>query len=107
MSNTGNSVKDEEIRELSAASLTTSYQNLGSVFTRDAFRVTFKNATNGDVYLSTDGSTNMKKFPPGSGLVWDDKTNDMYRKSGTQWEVKWDSAPGAPTGWVALEVEYV
>lgn len=65
------------------------------------------NNTNGDIYLSTDGSTNQKKMPALSGRAYDDKTNDMYRKAGTQWYVKWDSAPGAPTGWFGLEVEYV
>lgn len=107
MANTGNSVKDEAIREIAAASITTSYQNLGGIFTRDAFRLWVTNATNGDIYLSTDGTTNMKKIPAMSGRAYDDKTNDMYRKAGTQWSVKWDSAPGAPTGWVGLEVEYV
>lgn len=107
MSNTGNSIKDEAIREIAAASITTSYQTLGGVFTRDAFRLWMTNSTNGDVYLSTDGSTNQKKMPALSGRAYDDKTNDMYRKSGTQWYIKWDSAPGAPTGWFGLEVEYV
>ena len=107
MSNSGNSIKDEAIRELPAASLTTSYQVLGAVMTRDAFRIWITNNTNGDVYLSTDGTTNMKKFPAGSGRALDDKTNDMYRKTGTQWYVKYSSAPGAPSGWFGLEVEYV
>jgi hypothetical protein len=107
MSNSGNSIKDEAIREIAAGSLTTSYQVLGGPLTRDAFRVTIKNNSNGDVYLSTDGTTNMKKFPAYSGIIYDDKTNDMYRKAGTQFEVKWDSAPGVPAGWFGLEVEYV
>ena len=107
MSNTGNSIKDEAIREIAAASITTSYQLLGGVFTRDAFRLWMTNNTNGDVYLSTDGLTNMKKMPATSGRAYDDKTNDMYRKKGTQWQIKWDSAPGAPAGWFGLEVEYV
>ena len=106
MSNTGNSIKDEAIREIAAGSLTTSYQVLGGVMTRDAFRIWITNNTNGDIYLSTDGVTNMKKLPP-SGRAYDDKTNDMYRKSGTQWYVKFDTLPGSPTGWVGLEVEYV
>lgn len=107
MSNTGNSIKDEAIREIAAGSITTSYQALGGVFTRDAFRLWMTNNSNGDVYWSTDGVTNQKKMPAFSGRAYDDKTNDMYRKKGTQWSVKWDSAPGAPTGWVGLEVEYV
>lgn len=107
MSNSGNSVKIEAIRELAAASLTTSFQALGGVFTRDAFRVWLTNNTNGDVYWSIDGTTNNMKMPAFSGRAYDEKTNDMYRKSGTQYSVKWDVAPGAPTGWVGLEVEYV
>lgn len=107
MSNTGNSIKDEAIREIAAGSLTTSYQVLGSVFTRDAFRIWMTNNTNGDIYLSTDGVTDMKKLPAFSGRACDDKTNDMFRKKGTQWYIRFDSAPGAPSGWAGLEVEYV
>jgi len=107
MANTGNSVKDDAIREIAAASLTTSYQALGGVFLRDAFRLWMTNNTNGDVYLSTDGTTDMKKMPALSGRAYDDKTNDMYRKAGTQWSIKWDVAPGVPAGWFALEVEFV
>ena len=108
MSNTGNSVKDDSIRELAAGSLTTSYQSLpGGVLLRDAFRLVITNNTNGDVYFTTDTTRNTKKFPAYSGRILDDKSDDMYRKAGTQWSVKWDAAPGAPVGWVAVEVEYV
>lgn len=107
MSNSGNSVKNEAIRELAAGAITGTYQVLGGIFTRDAFRVTLVNNTNGDVYFSTDGTTNMMKMATTSGRILDDKTNDMYRKKGTQFYVKYDVAPGAPVGWVGLEVEYV
>lgn len=107
MSNSGNSIKDEAIREIAAGSITTSYQPLGSVFTRDAFRVWMTNNTNGDIYLSTDGVTDMKKFPTQSGRANDDKTNDMFRKAGTQWYIRFDTSPGVPSGWFGLEVEYV
>jgi hypothetical protein len=107
MSNTGNSIKDEAIREIAAGSLTTSYQPFGGVFTRDAFRIWMTNKTNGDIYLSTDGVTDMKKMPAASGRANDDKTNDMYRKKGTQWYIRYDIAPGVPAGWAAIEVEYV
>lgn len=107
MANTGNSIKDEAIREIAAASITTSYQVLGGVYTRDSFRLWLTNNTNGDIYLSTDGVTNHKKLPAQSGRCLDDKTNDMYRKAGTQWYIKYDSAPGIPAGWFGLEVEYV
>ena len=107
MSNTGNSIKDEAIREIAAATVTGTYQVLGGVFTRDAFRLWITNNTNGDIYLSTDGVTNMKKLPATSGRALDDKTNDMFRKQGTQWYIKYDVAPGAASGWFGLEVEYV
>jgi len=107
MSNSGNSIKNEAIREIAAGSLTTSYQVLGGVFTRDAFRLWITNNTNGDIYLSTDGVTDHMKLPAVSGRALDDKTNDMFRKKGTQFYIKFDSAPGSPTGWAGLEVEYV
>lgn len=107
MSNSGSSIKDEAIREIAAGSITGSYQVLGGVYTRDSFRLWLTNNTNGDIYLSTDGVTNMKKLPAGSGRALDDKTNDMYRKTGTQWYIKYASVPAIPAGWFGLEVEYV
>lgn len=107
MSNTGNSVKDNAIREIAAGSITGSYQPLGGVFLQDAFCLWFTNNTNGDIYLSTDGVTDMKKFPNNSGRASDNKTNDMYRKKGTQWYIRYDSVPGIPQGWFGLEVEFV
>lgn len=107
MSNTGNSIKDEAIREIAAGDITGTYQVLGGVFTRDSFKQWFTNNTNGDIYLSTDGVTDMKKFPSVSGRATDDKSDDMYRKTGTQWYIRYDVAPGVPNGWFALEVEYV
>ena len=107
MSNTGNSIKDDAIREIAGTSITGSYQPLGGVYLRDSFRLWLTNATNGDIYISTDGVTDMKKLPANSGRAFDDKTNDMYRKKGTQWYVRYAVAPLTPTGWVAAEVEYV
>ena len=107
MANTGNSIKDEAIREIAAASITTSYQVLGAVFKRDCFRLWMTNNTNGDIYLSTDGVTDIKKFPALSGRACDDKTNDMFRKAGTQWHIRFDVTPGSPTGWFGLETEHV
>ena len=107
MSNSGNSIKNEAIREIAVSSLTTNYQVLGSVFTRDVFRTWMTNNTNGDVYLSTDGVTDMMKFPALSGRANDDKTNDMFRKKGTQFYIRLASVPGNPSGWFGLEAEYV
>lgn len=107
MSNTGGRIKNEAIREIAAGTITGVYQLLGSAFTRDAFRLWITNNTNGDIYLSTDGVTNMIKMPGISGRACDEKTNDMFRARGTQWYIKYDVVPGAPAGWAGLEVEYV
>lgn len=106
MSNTGSSIKNDPIREIAATSITGSYQVLGGVLLRDAKRIWMTNKTNGDVYISTDGSNNMMKLASISGRASDDKTNDLYRAAGTQFYIKYDSVPGTPTGWFALEVEY-
>ena len=107
MSNSGNSIKNEAIRELAAGAITNAYQVLGGVFTRDVFRMWMTNNTNGDIYISTDGVTDMMKMPTTSGRAFDDKTNDMFRKKGTQFYIKFASVPGAPAGWFGLEAEYV
>jgi hypothetical protein len=107
MGNTGNSLKDEGIREIPAGSITGSYQPLGAIFGRDMFRLTLTNWTNGDIYLSTDGVTNMKKMASMSARVYDDKTNDAFRITGTQWYIKYATVPATPAGWFALEAEYV
>jgi hypothetical protein len=108
MANTGNRIKWEPVREIAAGSITTSFQPLGGVFQRDSFRIWISNNTNGDVYLTDDGVNNKMKIPALSGRAYDNKTNDMYLGTGTQWEIQWaGSAPGAPIGWVAMEVEYV
>ncbi len=107
MSNSGGTVKDDAIREIAAGAITGSYQPLGSPYLRDSFRCWITNNTNGDIYLSLDGVTDNKKLSAASGRAADDKTNDAYRKMGTQWYVRYASVPGAPAGWFALEVEYV
>lgn len=108
MSNSGNSIKWDAVREIAASAITTSYQDFGGVFLRDSFRIWITNNTNGDWYLSTDdGVTNMLKIPAMTGRAYDNKTNDMFLKKGTQFQIMWVSAPGSPAGWGALEVESV
>jgi hypothetical protein len=107
MSNSGNSIKHDSIREIPAISLSTSYQQLGGVFLRDIFRLTYTNWTFGDIYLSTDGVTDMMKFSTISARCSDNKTNDMFVKSGTQYYIRFESVPADLGGWFALEAEYV
>ena len=107
MANSGNSIKHDPIREIAGSSITTAYQPLGGVFLRDAFRLTYTNWTNGDIYLSTDGVEDMMKFSTISARCSDNKTNDMFVKSGTQYYIRFDIDPGPGNGWFALEAEYV
>ena len=107
MSNSGSNIKWDAIREISAATITTAYQAFGAPLTRDAFRVTVQNQTNGEIYLSKDNTTDNKKFPSSSGRIEDNKTNDMFYRAGTQFYIRYSAIPGVPTGWATLEVDYV
>ena len=111
MSNSGNSLKNEGIREIASASLTTSYQDLGGPIEHRAFIVTIWNYTNGQVYLrrTTDPTgLNTKRFPPQTGRITDAKTNDGVEAPGTQFQVMWaGTPPPVPSGDFWLEIEYV
>ena len=113
MSNSGNSIKNEGIREIAASSLTTSYQDLGSPIEHRAFIVTVVNNSNCEVYLkrSTDPvaeDVNTKRFPAFNGRIVDQKTNDSVEVPGTQFKVKLaGTVPADPDGDFWLEIEYV
>ena len=111
MSNSGNGLKNEAIREIAASALTATYQNLGSPTEHRAFIVTVMNDTNGDVYLRrlSDSSVgNSKRIAGQSGRISDAKTNDAVEQAGTQFQVMWaGAAPGVPAGNFWVEVEYV
>lgn len=107
MSNSGSSIKNDAIREIAAGSITGVYQPFGGPYLRDSFREWFTNNSNGDIYFSTDGVTDMLKFPAQSGRAYDNKTDDMFRKTGTQWHIRFDSVPAVAAGWAGLEVEWV
>jgi hypothetical protein len=105
MSNSGQSIKDEALREVAFGSITSSYVALGAVFGHDAFIDAFTNETNANIYISFDGVTDHKKLGAQVGRVTDLKSNDAFRKAGTQVYVKHDGS--APTsGWFGCEVQY-
>jgi hypothetical protein len=60
-----------------------------------------------DIYLSTDGVTDMMKLSEVSARAMDDKTNDFFRKKGTQFWIRFDVAPISGEGWFTMEAEYV
>lgn len=105
MSNSGLSVKNEAIREVAFGSINATFTALGAVLAHDAFTVSMFNDSDQNIYVSTDGVTEHIKVAAQTGRVFDYKTNDMYRKAGTQFSIKYDA--GAPTtGGFWLEVEY-
>ena len=107
MANTGNSVKVEEIREVAFGDITSSYVALGDPLGHDAFRITFINTTDVDVYFSIDGMTNQRRAAAMSARVMDDKTDDMYTKKNTQFYVKYAGVSDPTVGSFWIEVEYV
>lgn len=107
MSNSGNYIKNEAIREVASADITTSYAALGTPLEHRAYLITFFNMTNGDVYLTKDPTMTGKRFPPGNTRVLDYKTDDAVEGKDTQYYIKWKSTPVTPTGDFWVEVEYV
>ena len=111
MTNAGNGLKNEEIREIAASDLTTSYQNLGGPTEHRGYVVTLVNNTNGDIYLKRSSDPvlgNTKRIPAQNARITDCKTNDGVENAGTQYTVKWaGSAPASPTGDFWLEYEYI
>ena len=105
MSNSGQNVKDEAVREVAFGDLNATYTALGSALAHDCFTLSIFNDTDANVYVSTDATTDMKKIAAQTGRVFDYKTNDMFRKKDTQFYVKYDSAPSSGSFWI--EVEYV
>ena len=111
MSNSGNSFKNEGIREIAASALTASYQNIGSPTEHRAFIITVMNHTNGDVYIRRDSDPtglNTRRIAAHSGRILDYKTDDGIEAKTTQYSVKWaGTAPSSPDGTFWIEVEYV
>ena len=106
MSNSGNSVKNEDLREVAFGDIGTTYTAWGSPLLHDAFRVTMFNNTDASIYWTVDPLRDTRKQPMKSGRVLDDKTDDMYTKAGTQFYHKYIGvAPTEESIW--LEIEYV
>ena len=103
MSNSGLSIKPEAIREMAFGSIAATYAELGSVLGHDCFRVSVHNTCDTDMYISVDGVDDHYRIAASSGQVFDEKTNDMYRKAGTQFHVRYVSAPSEGTVWIQAE----
>ena len=72
-----NAAQFDEIRSLSAAGIGAGYAVIGDPLESPAVILTFKNATDGDVFVSTDGVTDHLFLPSNSFNVFDIRTNAM------------------------------
>jgi hypothetical protein len=106
-----NQAKVDTLRTLAFGSITGSYVAVGSPLTFPARIICFTNTTNEDVTFSMDGSTDQLIVPAGSFKLFDVTTNhrpvnqdDFCFTVGTQWYVKYVSAPSS--GAIYLEVVY-
>ena len=97
-----NIARVDALRSLGFASITGSYTALGTAFGHPMRIVKVTNATNGDVFVSFDGTTNNLFIPAGSFVLYDiasddDPTEEFKLSKGTQIYIKQSSAPTSGT----------
>lgn len=102
---TKNQAKFEVLK--STTSIGASYATIGTPLSAPAVLLTFKNATDGDVLVSTDGTNDMLALPANSFNVFDVRTNatintDLVFAEGTQFYVK-DGTTPSTTGTFYIE----
>ena len=101
----------DALRTVAFGSITGSYTAVGAPQAYQARIICFTNTTNEDVLFSNDGSTNKLIVPAGSFKLFDITTNhrpvnqdDFSFPNGTQWYVKYASAPSS--GAIYIEIVY-
>jgi hypothetical protein len=97
----------DTIRSAGFASIGATYATIGTALTAPAVILVFKNATNGDVFVSTDGTNNHLLLPSNSFNVFDIRTNNMNLldyvfQVGTQFYVK-DGPTASTSGTYYIE----
>ncbi len=103
-----NSAQFDALRSLGFAAIGATYAAIGAALTKPAVVLTFKNNTNGDVLVSTNGSTDHLFLPPNSFNVFDIRTNAMNLTDfafpiGTQFYLK-DGPTVATSGNFYIEI---
>lgn len=89
----------EILRSLVYSSITNSgYVAVGTPFVNPSHAFRLINATDGDIFFSIDGVNPYFFLPAGTSLVYDvqtntQKTNPFLLPEGTQFSVKYSSAP--------------
>lgn len=98
-----------ELKEFNAASLSGSFQNLGSTLDNPAYQVVFSNESNVGVYITTDGSTNQIRLSAGQilSLSYYSRHNTYTEaayvlEKGTQLQIK--QVTGSGTGAIIVNV---
>jgi len=92
-------VSIDAIRSLAFGGISGSYATVGGVLTRPIRLICFTNGTNGDVFFSTDGSTNMLFVAASSFKLFDLSSNKIGGVPnwafpvGTQFSVKQSTMP--------------
>lgn len=94
-------VEFDTLREIAGTSINSSYQLVGPVFTVNPRIIAFHNSTDVDLYISTNGSTNMLRIASNSFKIHDLEANksesgdNLFPKSVGIW-VK-ETSEGTPT----------
>lgn len=99
----------DTLRSLAFGGISGTYANLGTALTTNARMFKLTNGTNGDIFVSLDGTNNHMFLPAGSFTLYDLSTNsppiavtdNLVLAIGTQFRVKQSTAPN--TGAVYLE----
>ena len=109
MSNT-QLVQFDTLRSLAFGSISASYAAVGTVLLYPARLIVFTNQTNGDLFVSTDGSTNMLFLAANTFKLFDLSTNRLnvdqmfVLPAGTQFYTKQSTAP--TSGALYIEILY-
>ena len=100
-------VSFDAVRSLGEASIGATYTAVGTPFVNPVRLIVFTNNTDGDMFFSDDGTTDMLFIPKGGFKLFDLNTNrthiDQYwvLPINTQWYVRYSTAPA--TGAVYIE----
>lgn len=98
-----------ELKEFDSATLSGSYQNLGTALANGSYRMVLSNESTVGVYITTDGATNQIRLSPSQILVLDSYTRHntatkaaYILKKGTQLQIKQVTSTG--TGSIIVNV---
>jgi len=110
----GKKAQFETQRTFDTASLSGTYQKVGTALTNPSVMLKLKNMSTVPIIISYDGTNDHETYPAGSGDVMDFGSdaqgvagdNRLAFPAGTQVWVKWTSAAAAGVGLVAISNIY-